>query len=308
MEIAFNTPEYLWLLFAVPVLIFAHFATLKHIKRRAIKFANFAAIERVTGGELLSSNLFLLVVRIFILLLFIFSIAGATVIYKGIASNNDYVIAIDNSNSMIVEDFEPTRFDATKNAANYFVDKLSPDNYVGILSFSSISMIVSPLSNDFIHFKSVVNDLKLSDVGGTDIGQAIVNSVNLLTNSDKGKAVVLLTDGQSNLGLPLDQAVDYANLREVIVYTIGIGTPEGSTFFGTTLVLDEDSLKYIAESTGGKYYKAENVDQLKHAYDEIADLTERKISQNLNMSFIVLALLLLLYEWILINTKYRTIP
>src|SRR3989344_5213803 len=111
MEIIFEKPEYLWLLFSLPLLIFTHFSTLKSIRRRAVKFANFAAIQRITGGELLSKNLFLLIIRIFILLLFVFSIAGVTLVYTGIASNNDYVLAIDNSNSMIVEDFKPNRFE-----------------------------------------------------------------------------------------------------------------------------------------------------------------------------------------------------
>ena len=308
MEIIFNSPEYLWFLFSIPLLIFAHFATLKNVKRRAVKFANFAAIQRITGGEVLSKNLSLLIIRIIILLLFILAIAGATFIYTGMASNYDYVLAMDNSNSMIVEDFEPTRFEAAKIAAKDFVNQLDPDNYVGVLSFSSVSMIESQLSNDFLHVKAVIDRIELSEVGGTDMGQAIVNGANLLWDSDKGKAIILITDGQSNIGISLDEAVNYANLRNVIVHTIGIGTPEGSSFFGTILVLDEESLIYIAEHSGGKYFRAENFEELESAYNQIVNLTERKISQNLNMSFIFLALLLLLYEWILINTKYRTIP
>lgn len=308
MEIIFSSPQYLWFLFAIPILIFSHFVTLKSFKKRALKFANFTAIQRVTGGELLSKNLFLLMIRIIILLLFIFSVSGMSVIYKGMASNYDYILAMDNSNSMIVKDFEPTRFDAAKVAAIDFLDKLGPDNQVGLVSFSSVSMIENSLSNDFIHMKFVINGLEMSDVGGTDLGQAIVNSANLLVNSDKGKSIILLTDGQGNIGIPLEDALEYANKREIIIYTIGVGTEEGSNFFGITLVLDEDSLIYIAENTGGKYYRAENAEELKEAYNEIANLTERKITQNLDISFIVLALLLLLYEWILINTRYRTIP
>ena len=308
MEIIFDKPEYLWLLFSVPLLIFAHFAALKSVKRRALKFANFAAIQRVTGGELLSKNLFLLIVRIFILLLFIFSIAGVTLIYKGMASNYDYILAMDNSNSMIVEDFKPNRFVVAKETAREFVENLGPDNYVGVLSFSSVSQVETPLSNDQLHVKKVINDIQLSDVGGTDLGQAIVNGANLLLQSDKGKSIILLSDGQNNIGLPLEQAVDYANIREITIYTVGMATEEGADFFGVPLVLDEETLSYIAISTGGKYYKVSSEEELKKAYDEIANITERKISNNLSLTFIILALLLLLYEWILINTKYRTLP
>ena len=308
MEIIFNSPEYLWLLFSLPILILVHFMTLNKIKRRAVKFANFSAIQRITGGEVLSKNLFLLLIRGIVLLLFILSIAGATFIYTGKASNFDYVLAMDNSNSMIVEDFMPTRFDAAKMTAKSFVDKIGPDNYVGIISFSSVSKMETPLSNDYFHVKSVIDRIKLSEVGGTDMGNALINSANLLLNSEKGKAIILITDGQTNIGLSLVDAVDYVNMQGITVYTIGIGTPEGSDFFGTTLVLDEQSLSYIAATTNGKYFRAENTEQLKDAYDQVLNIGERKVIQNLSMTFIVIALLLLLYEWFLINTKYRTIP
>src|SRR3989338_259240 len=202
MEIIFENPEYLWFLFSLPILVIAHFLTLKKVKRRAVKFANFAAIQRITGGELLSKNLFLLVIRVLILILFIFSISGFTIIYTGIASNYDYVIAMDNSNSMIVEDFEPNRLEAAKTAAKDFINKLGPVNFVGVLSFSSVSLVDSPLSNDLLNVKGAIDGIKLSEVGGTDMGQAIVNGVNMLINSDKGKAIILLSDGQGNIGLP----------------------------------------------------------------------------------------------------------
>ena len=240
--------------------------------------------------------------------MFILSIAGATFIYTGKASNFDYVLAMDNSNSMIVEDFMPTRFDAAKMTAKSFVDKIGPDNYVGIISFSSVSKMETPLSNDYFHVKSVIDRIKLSEVGGTDMGNALINSANLLLNSEKGKAIILITDGQTNICLSLVDAVDYVNMQGITVYTIGIGTPEGSDFFGTTLVLDEQSLSYIAATTNGKYFRAENTEQLKDAYDQVLNIGERKVIQNLSMTFIVIALLLLLYEWFLINTKYRTIP
>ena len=296
------------IIFSLPILILVHFMTLNKIKRRAVKFANFSAIQRITGGEVLSKNLFLLLIRGIVLLLFILSIAGATFIYTGKASNFDYVLAMDNSNSMIVEDFMPTRFDAAKMTAKSFVDKIGPDNYVGIISFSSVSKMETPLSNDYFHVKSVIDRIKLSEVGGTDMGNALINSANLLLNSEKGKAIILITDGQTNIGLSLVDAVDYVNMQGIIVYAIGIGTPEGSDFFGTTLVLDEQSLSYIAATTNGKYFRAENTEQLKDAYDQVLNIGERKVIQNLSMTFIVIALLLLLYEWFLINTKYRTIP
>ena len=129
-----------------------------------------------------------------------------------------------------------------------------------------------------------------------------------MLQSDKGKAMILLSDGQGNIGIPIEEAVDYANIRGITIYTIGMATEEGANFFGVPLVLDEETLSYISVNTGGKYYRVGNKEELEKAYNEIANINERKISNNLSLTFIILALLLLLYEWILINTKYRTLP
>ena len=308
MEINFVNPEYLWLLFSLPILVFIHFTTLKSTKRRAFKFANFEAIERITGGELLSKNLFLLVTRVCILLLFILAISGVSFTYQGLGSNYDFVIVIDNSNSMIVDDFTPSRLQAAKTAAINFLDQIRPDNKVGIVAFSSTAYSQSELTDDKFKVGQVIRNIELSSTGGTDIGEALVTGANLLMGSENAKAIILITDGQSNVGLPVADAIEYINLRQVTVYTIGIGTEEGADFYGAQLVLDETTLKNIALSTSGEYYRAEDEVQLQDAYSRIANSMERKITQRLDLWFTIIALFLLIFEWTLINTKYRTIP
>jgi len=308
MELNFVNPEYLWLLFSLPILIFIHFTTLKSTRRRAFKFANFEAIERVTGGELLSKNLYLVFIRVMILFLFILAISGVSFTYQGLGSNYDFVIAIDNSNSMIVDDFIPSRLQAAKTAAIDFLDEISPDNKVGIVTFSSAAYSQSELTEDRFKTSQVIRSIELSSTGGTDIGEALVTSTNLLIGTLNPKAIILITDGQSNVGLPVSDAIDYVNLRHVTVYTIGIGTDEGADFYGAQLVLDEETLKNIALSTSGEFFKAEDVTELKNAYDRIANSTERKITRRLDLVFTIIALFLLILEWTLINTRYRTIP
>jgi len=248
------------------------------------------------------------VIRVLILILFIFSISGFTIIYTGIASNYDYVIAMDNSNSMIVDDFTPSRLQAAKTAAINFLDQISPDNKVGIVAFSSTAYSQSELTDDKFKVGQVIRNIELSSTGGTDIGEALVTGANLLMGSENAKAIILITDGQSNVGLPVADAIEYINLRQVTVYTIGIGTEEGADFYGAQLVLDETTLKNIALSTSGEYYRAEDEVQLQDAYSRIANSMERKITQRLDLWFTIIALFLLIFEWTLINTKYRTIP
>src|SRR3989338_4478169 len=101
MEIIFRNAFYLWFLLAIILLIALHFTTLKYIKRRALKFANFEAIERVTGSEIFSKNVLLLYIRLLIVICVILAAAGTTVWYTGKSSNVDYVLAIDASSSML---------------------------------------------------------------------------------------------------------------------------------------------------------------------------------------------------------------
>jgi len=309
MEIVFNHPVYLWFLLILPILIITHFLSIKVTKRKALKFANFEAIARVTGKQVLSFNIGLLFIRIIIFLLIIFSVSGITLWYSGYGTNFDFVLVIDASSSMLVDDFSPNRIEAAKNSAKGFLNEIGGNNQVGVVTFSGTAFVEQELTNDFEQVRYVINNVEVSNTGGTNLGEAIINSVNLLLSSDKGRSIILLTDGQSNLGLPLMEAIEYANIKQVTIHTIGIGTEEGGEYLGlTTLKLDEESLRTISGSTEGSFHLAKDKESLDTAYKEIAKLTETRLKKDLSITFMLIGFALLLLEWLLINTKYRTIP
>jgi len=317
ITLTFNNPFYLWLLVSIPLLILTHFFVLGYLKRRAVKFANFEAIKRVTGAKFelrnvraISKNKFLLVIRVFILLLLILSIAGPVMWYIGQSSEFDFVIAIDASSSMLADDLKPYRLDAARKASSSFVGSLKSRTKVGVVSFAGTSFVEQDLTNSLKDAEISINNIQVKMVGGTDIGGAITTSSNLLLMEENARVIILLTDGQSTVGMPVDEAVDYANKNYVTVNTIGIGTEEGGTFIRGDLIskLDEPTLIYIAQKTGGKYYRAENEDELARAFEDISAISERKIPIDLSMGFIMVALALLFVEWGMINTKYRTLP
>ena len=317
ITLIFTNPFYLWLLISIPLLIVTHFFVLGYLKRRAVKFANFEAIKRVTGTKfelknvrVISKNWFLLIIRILVLLFLIFSIAGPILWYIGQSSEFDFVIAIDASSSMLADDFMPYRLDAARKASSLFVESLKAKTRVGVVSFAGTSFVELDLTDNMKKTEEAINGIRIKRTGGTDIGGAITTSSNLLLREENARVIILLTDGQSTVGTPVDEAIEYANKNHITISTIGIGTKEGGTFIKGDLLskLDEPTLIYIAQKTGGKYYKAENEGELSKAFDDISSSAEEKIPINLSMGFIMIALALLFIEWGMINTKYRTLP
>jgi Ca-activated chloride channel family protein len=312
MEITFANPLYLWFMIAIPLMIFAHFVSLRFIRRKALKFANFPAIEYVTGERLFSKNYVLLIMRLATLFLIILSVSGATLWYEGMASDTDFILAIDASGSMLATDFQPSRLEAAKNAALLFTSSIEDERSVGVLSFAGVSFLKQTPTNNIAEVKDAIKNVSVELAGGTAIGTAIISSVNLLTEPAKARVIILITDGQNNVGPTVEEAIDYANENHVAVYTIGIGTEQGGGFPEMNLSflskLDAKTLQKIATETKGRYYEARNEEELSEIYEEIATSNMSKLSVNIALIFLVAALIMLFAEWGLINTKYRTLP
>jgi Ca-activated chloride channel family protein len=310
MEITFLNPNYLWLLFVIPFLILTHFYGLKFSRKKAIKFANFEALSRVTGGHRLSMNLPLLFLRFFTLLFLIFSLAGPIIWYMGEGGDFNFVIAIDSSGSMMADDFSPNRLEAAKQAALEFVDSVPDDSKLALMGFSGTSFVKETLTDDMEKIQEAIDAIKVEFSSGTAIGDAIISASNILMEEEKGRVIVLLTDGQSNVGTLIEKSINYANDRFVTVNTIGMATEQGGKFLGLEAIstLDEDSLFSIAKNTGGSFYKAENNEELVSAYKEIAKVSKKKMPIKLSLWLIIMTFITLAVEWVIVNTKFRSVP
>jgi Ca-activated chloride channel family protein len=287
-----------------------HFISLREIKRKAIMFANYEAMERVFGRKILSKNYPLLIIRVLTLVFLIFALAGTVFVYEGYGGEGDFALAIDASASMLAQDYQPNRMAAARDAALLFVDSVPADTKVGVLSFAGAAFVQQELTDDMAKTSNAVSGVDIELAGGTAIGEAIVSSVNMLLESERDKVIVLLTDGQNNIGIGVDEAINYANRFFVVIHTIGIGTEEGAVIGNTSYVigLDAETLELIADQTGGEYYRAETEEELESAFERIASATQRKISLDLSSYLMLIAVALFLIELILVNSKYRTIP
>lgn len=318
MYFTFQHPDYLWYLLSLPLLIISHFAFLKYSRRKAIRFANFQALKKVSDQKILTKNHLILIIRLLTVTFLIFAISGTVLWYKGFTNENDFVLAIDNSASMTAQDFTPSRFESAKAYTTEFLDNLKSDSDVGIVSFSGAAMIEHLPTRDYASLKENINSLEIAHIGGTNIADAIVTSTNLLITSEKGKAIILLTDGSNTASYfnknPIDEAIYYARENSVIIYTIGLGTNTGPIgylpeYYNVSAVADENNLFRLANDTGGKYYNALDNDELRRAYSEITtDSLEAYLHIDLNLGLIIITLALIFLEWGLISTRFRAIP
>ncbi|MFA5856952.1 MAG: VWA domain-containing protein [Candidatus Pacearchaeota archaeon] len=301
MFISFANPKYLYLLFVIPIMLFFHFYSLKHLKGKSLQFANFEAIARVKGIDLYSKNIFILIVDILIISLLIFSISGLTVHKIMVSSEFSYVIAFDNSESMGATDINPTRLEASKLVANEFLDTLPEYSKVGIITFSGNSYIKEELTDNRGVIKGAISGIDLSGVGGTDLYEAISTSYSILKD-EENKAVIILSDGQINTG-KVEDILQNEKFNKMIVHTIAIGTKEGGeTKFGISK-LDEETLKALSFGTGGKSFNINSKEELKNSFSQIIPLTKKEGSKNYSYILMIATLILFLYKQFLIQIK-----
>lgn len=205
---------------------------------------------------------------------------------KSRISGTDIVLAIDISGSMMAKDFSPSRFAAAKDVASKFVNQREHDN-MGLVVFAGESLSLMPLTNDRGALINAIENIKMGDLtDGTAIGDGLVSAINrIVSGNAKSKSIILLTDGTNNAGeVPPATAAQIARQKGVRVYTIGVGTngnikiPDPYGFSSTTIEtkIDEESLRDIAETTNGKYFRAKDEKVLRKVFDEI-DKLEKSI-------------------------------
>ena len=146
----------------------------------------------------------------------------------------------------------------------------------------------------------------MSSIGGTDLYEAVITSTNMLVGQEN-KAIILLSDGQINVG-SLEDVFDYANDHDVLINTIAIGTKEGGATSIAISKVDEDSLKSVAYNTGGTFFSAVDEESLSESFSNILELTERKVSIPLFSYLLISVVILFVIGFFLSNTRYLNLP
>ena len=330
MIFRFEDPWMLLLLGAVPVLVWWY---LKGARRRRGSLAHPDAegLARAagSGGRWLSHLPAALRGLALVCLIVAFArpqtgVTGENVVAEGI----DIVLALDISSSMLAEDLTPNRIEAAKAVAADFIEGRRNDR-IGLVIFAGKAFTQAPLTLDYSVVTSLIAELGVGVIeDGTAVGMGLATAVKRLQGSEAAsKVVILLTDGRNNRGeIDPVTAAQAAQALGVRVYTIGAGArgtarvpvpdPFGGQRYVTTRVdVDEPVLRTVAETTGGRYYRATDRESLEAIYDEIDELETTEILVEDFTTYgerfplpLAAGLLFLLAEVVLGRTGLRTLP
>lgn len=238
----------------------------------------------------------------------------------------DIMMALDVSGTMLAEDLRPNRLEAAKEVAIDFVNNRPNDN-IGLVVFAGESFTQCPLTTDHTVLVNLFHAVKFGTIeDGTAIGLGLANCVNRMKDSPtKSKVIILLTDGSNNRGdITPQTTAEIAKTFGIRIYSVGVGsygqsrvpvqTPMGTQYMTMDNEFDESTLKNIAQTTGGEYFRATDNKSLKRIYEQIDQLEKTKIrvreyskrTENF-MPFLIGALICLLLDILIRHFILRTI-
>jgi Ca-activated chloride channel family protein len=326
----FEYPKLLWLL-VLPVLMILHYLWQEISDRRPHLRVSTSVPWTVKKWSLMSVLRHVpFVLRIFALSMIIVAIArprSSQQMEKIDTEGIDIILAMDVSTSMLARDLTPDRINASKDIAIEFIAQ-RPSDRMGIVVFAGESFTQCPLTTDRATLINLMKEVQTDIIeDGTAIGNGLATAVARMKDSDaKSRVVILLTDGVNNRGEVSPQmAAEIARTYGVRVYTIGVGkegmapypvmTPWGVEIQNVKVEIDEKLLSEIAESTGGRYFRATDNTKLSEIYSEINKMEKARttvdsfpVYKELFSIYALLALLAILFELILNWFVIRRLP
>ena len=291
---SFGHPLLLLTLLVVPAAVFALRLAERRRMRYAVKYTNLEVLAAVAGGHpwrrYVPTGLALLSLAT---LCVAFARPHATSLVP--KERATVILVLDVSGSMQSSDVRPTRLGAAQQAVRSFLDRVPPQVRIGLVAFSGDAEVAAPPTTDRELLRQSLDGIgTFPAFGGTAIGDALAVAVDLARQAVTGSAslaavsaaapdtkglasILFLSDGHQTRGAlePL-QGAARAKAAGIPVYTVSLGTPGGvvrGEFDGIQRTIpvppDPATLRAIAETTGGKFYEAQNAGSLHSAYSKL---------------------------------------
>lgn len=323
----FENPEYLWLLLAIPFLAAIWCIAVALRKRNLRRFGDIALLSRlmpdVSRYRPALKYALLLVVLTLLIVLWARPQMGAKISHEQ-RSGIETIIAIDVSNSMLAEDVVPSRLRKCKMMVESLIDRFTDDK-IGLIVFAGEAYVQMPITADYVSAKMFLQDIDPSLISsqGTDIARAIRLAMESFNpNSDTGKAIIIITDGEDHEGGAVE-AARAAKERGINVFLLGVGgtkgepIPTGNGYMkdnGGQVVmtaLNEKMCREVAAAGSGIYIHVDNTSDAQEKLNAEISRLQKGDSEGVIYSeydeqfqaFALLALILLVVEICVLETK-----
>lgn len=307
-QLGFIWPQALFALVLIP--LFWFFRTqYEHFRwQQAFRFSPLGVIDALRLNPSPLKRLWRPVLISLMLLILIVSLARPTATVRYPVKQVNLMLVLDISLSMLAHDIHPTRIEAAKEAAINFIQSLPDDVRVGLELFAGNTYVIQSPSRDRGMAVSYLRSLSERHLQmRTEIGSALKTAVDVLgttTPSVKNgkppqQVIVLLSDGDSQEGYPWNVAVAQARAQNITIHTVGIGSNDDTDIIykgqSYPVRFNETTLRQIASTAGGQYFRVFSHDDFKKVYDQVTHqsivMEERK--DELTALGVGLALLLL---------------
>lgn len=305
----FLEPSRLWLLVVVAALVGLYVVLQFTRPRYTVRFSNLELLDKVAPKRPgwrrhLAAGLFLAALATLVV-----SFAQPTMTVKVPTERTTIMLAIDTSLSMAAEDVQPNRLKAAQTAARRFVNELPDQLNVGLVGFAGTAQLLVPPTQEHEQVLSAIDRLELDKA--TAIGDAVRLSLDVIEDQASGTdgatpdaAVVLISDGETTVGLPTEESIPLAVDAGIAVSTIAYGTPEGQIMVDedgdgigqlTGVPVNVEELRALAEGTGGTAYTAESAQDLEQVYDSLGStIGYEEEPRDVSYRFVAAGLVLLL--------------
>jgi Ca-activated chloride channel family protein len=328
----FENPEYLNLLWLIPIIILLLFWLNKRRKNLLSEFAELNLHNSIIPDYSNAKTKIKSAIVILAIALLILAAANpqvGTKLQEVKQTGIDVFICLDVSLSMSAEDIKPNRLEKAKYQISNLIQKLKGDR-IGLIIFAGQAYIQFPLTTDYPAANLFLNAVDFNSVPqqGTAIAAAINMAVQSFDTASTQKAIVIITDGEDHEG-DIESAVENAVDKGIKIYTIGLGSPDGAPIpvydergnlrgfktdnQGNTVLtkLNEQILKEIANNGDGAYYRGNNYeDYLDKIYSDLSQLEKseygtKKVTDYESRYYYLLipALLLLIIEFFISERK-----
>ena len=271
----FAEPKYLMLLLLIPVFFVIQALVLKFRAKRIRRFGDQALVEKLMPSYSKAKVWLRLSLFAIAFMFFILGISRpqmGAILKEHKTRGAEVMVVLDVSNSMLAQDYSPDRLERAKLAISRMVDKLRDDR-IGLIVFAGNSFVQLPITTDYVSAKMFLSSISTESVPiqGTAMGEAISTALRSFSaQSDKSRAIIVITDGENHEDDPVAAARQAAELG-VRVFTIGVGSPQGTMIpmgdgeyledrDGNPVVtrLDDKVLQEVADAGKGLYVHAGN--------------------------------------------------